>query len=38
MYKKYMVFVDGHNCGVVELTPADVTSLLSDSDIRIIEL
>ena len=38
MYKKFVVYVDGFNCGIVELTPADIAALACDPDIIIKEV
>lgn len=36
--KKYIVIVDGLKVGIMELTPDDVKSLLSDNDIKLMEV
>ena len=35
--KAYRVIVDGFEVGTVELTREEVTALLSDSDIQVVE-
>ena len=36
--KRYLIIVDGLKVGVMELTPEDVKSLLSDNDIKLMEV
>lgn len=38
MLKNYLIIVDGLKVGIMELTPEDVKILLSDNDIKIMEV
>ena len=36
--KRYLIIVDGLKVGIMELSPDDVKSLLSDNDIKLMEV
>ena len=38
MVKNYLIIVDGLKVGIMELTPEDVKILLSDNDIKVMEV